>query len=558
MGARRRGARRVGRGGPPGAVRTGPLQRRAAVVAVAGRWVRRSSTRWACRAAAWWRSGRSRSIRRPAARCSSCPQVVVGRRDGTCWMTTDRHRSGAAAGPAAPAPAGGGRLRRRLAHQLRVGGRGRRRRGPDRGRPGQQGGARARPRGAHRRAARRALAAAPAGLRLPRVLDVRRRRAARRDPRDARPARRRRRDLAGARRHPAPQRRRQPWTCARAPRWRARSRTSRSTGTACAPSPTPSRCTAPRSTCRPRRSCSSCPTSCTSPATSRGTVTDGATSLELVASLHPSAAVCGTPTQVALELIREVEGLDRGRYAGPVGWLDASGDGEWGIALRCAQLDPADPRRLRLFAGCGIVAGSKPDRRAGREQRQAGARCGTRSAPDRPGRQPPPRESRPRASPAQTSPAQASPAQASWPAASAASSAAPTMPASLSSAGRAYGGAGLQQVQPLLGLLAHAAAEHDEVGPHQQVQVVQQRASAAWPTCPRTGRALLRAASEARFSTSCPSSSRWPNSVLGTSRPSRNSALPIPVPSVSSSTVPGHVLAPPRSAPRRRPPRRRR
>ena len=91
-----------------------------------------------------------------------------------------------------------------------------------------------------------------------------------------------------------------------------------------------------------------------------GVVADGATSLELVASLHPSAAVCGTPTAVALEVIREIEGLDRGRYAGPVGWLDAAGDGEWGIALRSGQLDPDDPRRLRLFAGCGIVEGSKP------------------------------------------------------------------------------------------------------------------------------------------------------------------------------------------------------
>lgn len=92
----------------------------------------------------------------------------------------------------------------------------------------------------------------------------------------------------------------------------------------------------------------------------RGTVTDGSTSLRLLASLHPSAAVCGSPTDVALDLIREIEGLDRGRYAGPVGWMDASGDGEWGIALRCAEVDPADPRRLRLFAGCGIVAGSQP------------------------------------------------------------------------------------------------------------------------------------------------------------------------------------------------------
>jgi menaquinone-specific isochorismate synthase len=59
-------------------------------------------------------------------------------------------------------------------------------------------------------------------------------------------------------------------------------------------------------------------------------------------------------------VIREVEGLDRGRYAGPVGWMNAAGDGEWGIALRCAQIDPDAPQRLRLFAGCGIVAGSKP------------------------------------------------------------------------------------------------------------------------------------------------------------------------------------------------------
>ncbi len=92
-----------------------------------------------------------------------------------------------------------------------------------------------------------------------------------------------------------------------------------------------------------------------------GVVADGSSSLELAAALHPSAAVCGTPTAVAREVILELEGMDRGRYAGPVGWLDASGDGEWGIALRCAEIDPVDPARLRLFAGCGIVAGSQPD-----------------------------------------------------------------------------------------------------------------------------------------------------------------------------------------------------
>jgi menaquinone-specific isochorismate synthase len=92
-----------------------------------------------------------------------------------------------------------------------------------------------------------------------------------------------------------------------------------------------------------------------------GEVVDGSTSLGLLASLHPSAAVCGAPTPQALAVISEIEGLDRGRYAGPVGWLDARGDGEWGIALRCAEVDPADPHRLRLFAGCGIVSGSQPE-----------------------------------------------------------------------------------------------------------------------------------------------------------------------------------------------------
>ena len=92
----------------------------------------------------------------------------------------------------------------------------------------------------------------------------------------------------------------------------------------------------------------------------RATVADGASSLALVASLHPSAAVCGTPTAAAKQLIRELEGLDRGRYTGPVGWIGADGDGEWCIALRCGELDADDPRSVRLFAGCGIVAGSVP------------------------------------------------------------------------------------------------------------------------------------------------------------------------------------------------------
>ena len=92
----------------------------------------------------------------------------------------------------------------------------------------------------------------------------------------------------------------------------------------------------------------------------RGTLADGQTlrsALALAAAVHPPAAVCGTPTGTALDLIRELEHMDRERYAGPVGWVDANGNGEWGIALRCGQLSG---RTVRLFAGCGIVAGSEP------------------------------------------------------------------------------------------------------------------------------------------------------------------------------------------------------
>jgi len=92
----------------------------------------------------------------------------------------------------------------------------------------------------------------------------------------------------------------------------------------------------------------------------RGTLAGGGTpksALALAAAVHPPAAVCGTPTGTALDLIRELEHMDRERYAGPVGWIDAEGNGEWGIAIRCAQLSG---RTARLFAGCGIVAGSQP------------------------------------------------------------------------------------------------------------------------------------------------------------------------------------------------------
>lgn len=87
---------------------------------------------------------------------------------------------------------------------------------------------------------------------------------------------------------------------------------------------------------------------------------DSTTSLALAGALHPSAAVCGTPMHTALDIINEFESLDRGRYAGPVGWIDAQGDGEWAIALRCGQINPTNPREIQLFAGCGIVRESDP------------------------------------------------------------------------------------------------------------------------------------------------------------------------------------------------------
>jgi menaquinone-specific isochorismate synthase len=91
-----------------------------------------------------------------------------------------------------------------------------------------------------------------------------------------------------------------------------------------------------------------------------GRLANGESALDLAAALHPTAAVCGTPTGRARQTIRELEAMDRGRYAGPVGWLDARGDGAFGIALRCAQIDAEDPRQVRMFAGCGIVRGSEP------------------------------------------------------------------------------------------------------------------------------------------------------------------------------------------------------
>lgn len=93
-----------------------------------------------------------------------------------------------------------------------------------------------------------------------------------------------------------------------------------------------------------------------------GVLTDSANPpdiFDFLAKLHPSAAVCGTPREKAAQAISSIEGLSRGRYAGPVGWVDIRSDGEFGIALRCGQIDQSR-KSIRIYAGCGIVAGSDP------------------------------------------------------------------------------------------------------------------------------------------------------------------------------------------------------
>jgi menaquinone-specific isochorismate synthase len=96
-----------------------------------------------------------------------------------------------------------------------------------------------------------------------------------------------------------------------------------------------------------------------------GVLSADASSLDLLSVLHPTAAVAGTPTAAAIELIRRLEPFDRGRYAGAVGWTSASGDGEWAIALRCAQIDRAGPSAstapITAYAGAGIVSDSVPE-----------------------------------------------------------------------------------------------------------------------------------------------------------------------------------------------------
>ncbi|WP_444935835.1 isochorismate synthase [Microbulbifer sp. JMSA004] len=88
-----------------------------------------------------------------------------------------------------------------------------------------------------------------------------------------------------------------------------------------------------------------------------GLVKDGVNLLDILSDLHPSAAVGGLPRKKALKYIRENEDLDRGWYAGPVGWLNAEGEGEFAVALRSALITPG---KVTLFAGCGLVEASLP------------------------------------------------------------------------------------------------------------------------------------------------------------------------------------------------------
>ena len=93
-----------------------------------------------------------------------------------------------------------------------------------------------------------------------------------------------------------------------------------------------------------------------------GVLREEASVLDLAAALHPTAAVAGTPRLEAQELLGSLEPFDRGRYAGPVGWIGADGDGEWAIALRGAKTEDSEAGEvIRAFAGCGIVAGSEPN-----------------------------------------------------------------------------------------------------------------------------------------------------------------------------------------------------
>jgi menaquinone-specific isochorismate synthase len=90
-----------------------------------------------------------------------------------------------------------------------------------------------------------------------------------------------------------------------------------------------------------------------------GKLRNGVTLLDAVERLHPTPAMGGYPREIALSLIREREGFDRGWYAGPIGWLDWHGNGEFAVAIRSAL---TRDNEAYLFAGCGIMGDSDPER----------------------------------------------------------------------------------------------------------------------------------------------------------------------------------------------------
>ena len=90
-----------------------------------------------------------------------------------------------------------------------------------------------------------------------------------------------------------------------------------------------------------------------------GSAAPGVDLLDALLAMHPTPAVGGSPREPALEAIARLEGMDRGWYAGPIGWMDMNGEGAFAVALRSALLRD---REALLYAGAGIVAGSDPDR----------------------------------------------------------------------------------------------------------------------------------------------------------------------------------------------------
>ena len=91
----------------------------------------------------------------------------------------------------------------------------------------------------------------------------------------------------------------------------------------------------------------------------KGELTDpNVSSIDIALSLHPTPAVCGTPTADAREAIQAIEPFDRGFFTGMIGWADENGDGDWIVTIRCAE---AEGHSLRLYAGAGVVKGSKAE-----------------------------------------------------------------------------------------------------------------------------------------------------------------------------------------------------